>query len=476
MKIPLNKTTLGLIAFFLTVFVSCGLGFDPDNPRLNPPELDLIRMQPKPLEYVLSQEEALEDLQAFHYILKNAWAGYLFHLDQGLDFPARVERAMETLEVIEEISLWDFEILLGQVLDGVVDNHFGIYGQGSLRFKRQQKWSYSEIVIQESGGERIVVESPLASVAAGSLYTGSMDQAFPLYSSAESLYRLGHLGEPLEEIELSFDNRPITIPLRQSERAPELDFPLVRKSNTSRTAYIRVASLDNKLEDLMDAFVQLGLDAREKDFVVLDYRGNRGGNDRYTDNFLRNLYDIPLSVALPSSTMQHLRSPLVIRQIQHQWGWGENIINSYKRNYLEYSEGTEPWVETYPVSRTDWPQPGPEGFQGKLVLLVDGRSASSGEGLIPLVATIPGSVILGEATSGTKTFGNMMDYYLGHSGIQIYAGFSFFQEAHLGYPFVGDGIGFRPDSWCSTKEELVQNLREITGEDPGQWSREFRLQ
>jgi C-terminal processing protease CtpA/Prc len=60
-----------------------------------------------------------------------------------------------------------------------------------------------------------------------------------------------------------------------------------------------------------------------------------------------------------------------------------------------------------------------------LIVLVDGGSASSGEDLVAKVAAIPGAMILGEATSGTRGFGNMMNYYLGNSGIQIWAGFPF---------------------------------------------------
>jgi len=228
-------------------------------------------------------------------------------------------------------------------------------------------------------------------------------------------------------------------------------------------------------------FYQEVISHKDKDFIIIDLRGNRGGNSFYIQKFFYTLFstslktDLKVSLLISQPTIMSIDSLLSLQPFNpFDSSWRNFFFHIWwMRNKLGESGETKTWHRSS-SDKVIPPELDPDAFNGTLVFLVDSRTASSGENASILKSLRP-IYVLGQNTSGTCAIGDMVSYYLPNSGTQLYLGMKLFEDLSHTYPDQGEGVGYDPDYFIGTKRDLVEALRSITGENPGLLSNEFRM-
>ena len=177
--------------------------------------------------------------------------------------------------------------------------------------------------------------------------------------------------------------------------------------------------------------------------IIVDLRGNGGGNSGYAQAWVQNfagreirrklLYaqkrSAALSAFLNGETVELEYSPDYIRSMDSVWGtWTSGTVGGAVAPH-----------------------------EGTVFVLVNGSVGSAGEDFLLLLRTVENVVVVGSNTSGTGICGNVCySFCLPHSGVSVGFGtklnFSETLENH-------DGTGFFPDLWVNPDDALDAVLR-----------------
>jgi C-terminal processing protease CtpA/Prc len=165
------------------------------------------------------------------------------------------------------------------------------------------------------------------------------------------------------------------------------------------------------------------VELRERDAVLLDLRGNGGGADSYAvewcSRFSRQGFRLYTGFAAFHAGAEH---PID--------RWSCELA-------LELPE-----AEAGSSAMPDEP------YGGRLVVLVDSGTASSGESFTALASQIPGATVVGENTAGAITYGNVdQSVELPHSKLWVRGGRTKFVPAGRE---VREALGAFPDFWLDT--------------------------
>ena len=159
---------------------------------------------------------------------------------------------------------------------------------------------------------------------------------------------------------------------------------------------------------------------RHEPVLVLDLRANGGGGDRSAQRWCQRLTRQPFtwnaSVAVFPDADDELRASF-----------------------------SSPGVTWRPIAGADTPE-APEPYPGRLLVLFDKGTASSGETFVQLAGQVPGAILIGENSAGCTDYGNVETHApLSHSRIAFHFGRSRFVVDWI-RP-IEEGVGFFPDFW-----------------------------
>jgi hypothetical protein len=150
--------------------------------------------------------------------------------------------------------------------------------------------------------------------------------------------------------------------------------------------------------------------------IVVDLRGNPGGNDGHTIAWAERRFR-----AVP----HHVRESRWEVQGKsfgswNAWAWREANPSIDPPPHLVAGKHDPRPDDRIELLHQDWPLPaGDLPWDGRMLVLVDRRTRSSGESSAWLLRDGLGARLLGDPTTGMIEYGNIVPYVLPHSGLVV---------------------------------------------------------
>lgn len=431
-------------------------GLDAETDKAVAARMQSVPPDTAPATLTLAQARA--DVDFLFDFLKYGYCGYGYLGGDAVFLPVKAEILAELDARPEPVATVVFqdEILVPALAPVVVDNHFMV---GDTSFARYHSRRYlclnEEAAFQLEDGvfrsaDGYVLQSvngeppadwmlPVLTAEGGLAWApGAMTLA------PEAITATLSLQEPGGNL-LAWD---LTLPPADTAYRQELD----RDTAYNRydldgipvleNRHLEAAAADDFLDRMDPALLRLVEDApklRDEPVFILDLRGNRGGDDYYACRWLEEYAGIN-EIEYYGAVVTTLMSDTVY--------YSDPLFPEYFQEAYEEAEagGSLPgWVETHILA--------PNRIENDSVVfvLIDGFVASSGESFVALLREMDNVVIVGTATAGMGTMGNIRNVALPESQTRIQCGVTLFLPTDLS-PF--EGVGYRPDLWVPPGEGL----------------------
>jgi C-terminal processing protease CtpA/Prc len=201
---------------------------------------------------------------------------------------------------------------------------------------------------------------------------------------------------------------------------------------------------------------------RNSPYVLVDVRGNGGGQDIPGPTWLDALTDEPTKTCF----VDRLRSPLVYEamlnmELSRHAKVGGGTKDSFEAFRSAFLRGEVPPAERdYAVDRRQWnaseshvrqSSKVPSHFAGMLLVLYDAKTGSAAENFIQQARQLERAVTLGENSAGMCNFGDCISYYLPNSTVRFQCGHKLIRD-ETGE--MREGIGYLPDYWFDDPDPL----------------------
>ncbi|MCD4848667.1 MAG: hypothetical protein K8R76_10820 [Candidatus Aegiribacteria sp.] len=447
----------------------------------------------------ISENEAFQDIEMLKYLFENAYSGYSYWENQGVDFNAVYNSLTELAEGSEKVSVVDMERIIAEGLEHVQDGHFGVAGHERHRFLNRKNPYFANVIVERisaensgsgSGTEYSVVRSNCNSVDPGMTYVGPEDRLFRILSRrGVEQFQLGvFTSEETSEASFQFHAKPavaeesgsdssessffdsasvvsIALPLHECRlsKAKHQDDRVYYATEIDSIDLVRISSFSTSHHEHLQMFVKNGTALAETDRFIVDLMGNQGGSSLYAKEFVKNLNGVaqwrmycamfctpatvgsvaamPITEDMPAGfeeTVNRMRQAL------------ERLREKPVRNWLYVRD------ELTPRQMGD--------YEGRAVFLIDRRVASSGEALIDYTKSIPGAMLIGENSAGVGSFGEVHQYWLPNSLIRLFLPCKLFIA-----PGFEEGVGYIPDYWLDSPEPVMEIARWLNNPDTYQF-------
>ena len=370
----------------------------------------------------LSAKEAAEDVTLTFQLLAYGYGGYDYFGGDEVFLPIR-DSILDKLSTMETIKTTELRNLLWEGLSPVViDMHFAIHTSLPNPYSTEREFAQhtyyvpdlyfndptgidSEYVKHTIGPEGAITYG-LATVCKNpddlpdKLTIEGKEHSLE-WKMAESLYH------SKEEKEAVFSQTTVA-----AEQLPVL----------------RSYAMQGNPERL-DAFTATGTTYLKAPQLVMDIRGNLGGNDSYGHTWLKNYSFI---------------------SAENKRMFANKRSNLHYIHYEPDTDSTGDWDLAALLNEIRWRK------DKLLFVLIDNNTASSGETFAHLLSLGDHVIFVGCNTMGCSTVANNNSYYLPHSGIELYFGKSlcFYDTLEN-----RDGIGIFPDLWVNPEDSLDAVVR-----------------
>lgn len=441
--------------------------------------LEVLTLSENPCPDSISEADAMEDIQMIRYLFENAYSGYAYWENQGVDFSAVCDSLYEFADGSEKVAVVEFEKILTGGLSGIQDGHFSIAGHDRHRFLIRNMPFFTDVLVERSQtdvDDYTVVRSSYNSVRPGMLYAGTEEGLFRILSrSGVEQFQLGIFTSEkpeIEEFQFFSPNTndstlivPVTLPVHPC-RLTEWEAP--DSSIYSRTVidgvdHIRIASFRTGNHEEMQQFIECGQDLADSERFIVNLMGNGGGSSYYPRDFVLGFNDEAhwklcfAALWSPAIIGSYALTPIVEGMPSNN----VQLISSMQESLERIRE--RPMRGWLPVM--DEVQPRRMGnYDGLAVFMMDRGVASSGEALIDYSRSVPGAVLVGENSAGVGEFGEVRSYGLPNSLIRMRIPSKLFLMEDF-----EEGTGFLPDYWLDSSEPVKEVIEWLNNPDDYQF-------
>jgi hypothetical protein len=426
----------------------------PDEEELPYEELE---MEPSPrMPPFISARKAAEDVERLFYLLENGYSGYGYFSTVG-----SFDEAKEgILRGLRRQPIWNREELSSLFqghLSFLRDRHLEIGGRKYS--SHLDYWYDTGFELREDGGEYLFT-SEGTKYAVVSINGEDPDgYVFPsLNAEGEAVFRMGLL---------SYSSpKPLDLRARSGQEARRWKVKLSRSQQRYSGIYeekvvggvpvVRIRSFGDHPKEYIDAFLASASRYRGEACLIVDIRGNGGGNEAWPKQWITRFTGrvpdrVQVFTELISETAMIGRSnsyALALHSVPELSQQGYPAMVEEFRGYAESIEdgGIAPYWWPYDV-------PGPREIPSNttLVVLVDANVYSSGEGFISYLHQVENVVLVGENSGGAVTYGQMSHHRLPNSQMLIGLPTSLNVFVDLEYR---EERGFFPYLWVPAGEAL----------------------
>ncbi|MGB5843129.1 MAG: S41 family peptidase, partial [Anaerolineales bacterium] len=403
-----------------------------------------------------SAQQAVEDVERLFYLFSHGYSGYAFFNQNG-EFEQARERILQELSSQSSWSSNAFSSLLHDHLSFIVDCHMKI---GDFQYASHQDFWYDtrlELTL-ESGGYEFAADGTAYTVVS---INGADPAPFVLPS-------LNDQGEPIYRLGLLSSAEPAPLLLTAANETGERQFEIkLQRSNFTYFSedifreniiggipVVRVRSFSDPYADALNQFVRTASNHRGEPVIIVDIRGNHGGNERWPISWIQGLTgeraeSVFIFSELTSKTTMAARANL-FNDLYDQ-NPDATIYRDDAERHTKIAEAFESgtrqpnWVGPYfplvPLIPNDT----------TVILVINGSTASAGEGLIMRLSQAENVVLVGENSMGCLTFGNAGAHQLPHSRLMVWLPINF--GLYLDKEF-REEEGLMPDLWVPAADAV----------------------
>ena len=414
----------------------------------------------------VDEEEAIEDIEYMFKSLKYGYAGYQYF---GGDekFLAAQENILKEIKKLKKdsfgIEITRVEQIIGENLEFIQDGHFSI---GSRRTcKNYNMFTTEEYEVKREDNSYFLILNnenkyivTINNEELEKYIKPSIDR------NGNIVYRLCRLYQSDEDI-LS-----LNLKFKDGNRENNISINL---ENTSKNYRYKASNNIYKHEEIYDIpiidlnsfvpskelekFAEDGKKLSAKDLVIIDLRGNSGGNEIYAFEWIKNF------------TNQEYESP----------GFSSQLLTKNSKDAFLYTAKRMVDAESFPkfeqqindmymnlqgeAKYAGWSEVKKNGSihinnEKAIFVLMDKHTASAAESFVKALRNCSNTFFIGTNTSGTSNIGNVTYYVLPNSKIGIYFGNTLFLDNDLEWR---DGLGVLPDFWVDAKDAEYRLIRLI---------------
>jgi len=404
----------------------------------------------------ISAQQAAEDVERLFYLFSHGYSGYAFFNQNG-EFEQARERILQELPSQSWWTSKAFSSLLHDHLGFIVDCHTTI---GGFQYAGHQDFWYDtrlELSL-EDGGYTFAADDTAYTVV-----TIHGDDPAPfilpsLNDQGEPIYRLGLLSsaEPaplLLTAASETGERQFEIKLRRSDFTYYSE-DIFREDVIGGIPVVRVRSFSDRHGDALSEFVRTASSHRGEPVIIVDIRGNHGGNESWPISWIQGLTgeraeSVFIFSELTSKTTMAARANLFselydqnpdVTLYRDDGERHANIAESFERGTRQPS-WAGPYFPLAPLIPNDT----------TVILVINGSVASAGEGLVMRLSQAENVVVVGENSMGCLTFGNAGAHQLPHSKMKVWLPINF--GLYLDKEF-REEEGLMPDLWAPAEDAV----------------------
>ncbi len=440
----------------------------------------------------MSFEQMENDLEEFCYILENCYAGLEAAKSKGLNIEKEKKTVISSFNLNSVVKVSDFaEILYKKFSPYISDTHFTINSSNKnssvhFRFITNLNNYFSNLYVIKQDGKIYVHESPDKSIKTGSLVQleNIADYLFEYPSKGKNIYRVGILSEKNQsEIIIKINDKEVVLPVcRELSKNEGFSFKIKECNKAIWIRYNRCHYNNEEEKEQIHDFSNSADKCINKDVIILDIRGNHGGDDGYSLKFYSDLYfnnkkkseKFLCKYRAPEKWIYSLASIKASIYAFNRFcdlsvQSNRELLDKFIKIEKKLTRKPQLLLESVLESKFNFTKP---AYKGKIIILTDKEVASSGESILEqayLFFKKKNQVIqIGTNTAGCASFGNILSYHLSNSGLQVSCGFTDFSEnVTKSKKFKGEGKGYFPDYWCSAKDlnKTIEAVLDVTIDD-----------
>ena len=394
-----------------------------------------IKKVSEPRIYI-TVNEAIEDFSAFKSIILYAYSGRQYWESPSLTFNdlfSSIDKKLHNMDSakisIPELCDWYHTCLKGMK---IVDNHLTIYTlyNGIFRFGAEYAAYFTDVTVEKDFNSYRVIQSNDKQINVGSIIDVNKDNLFKTLSPSDKEYYLVGIRSwtPVETISVECNGKEIQLQLHKC-RASANKFTGRRNhfihSDVDGICVVTSNTFELNENYTFDMAKTLGKNLQSKKALIWNLSDNSGGTSDYADYFIRGLNgysECNTNVAILHSNYTDA---------------SYNNTPYYKWDYI-IDEG-------YDYSKSM--------YKGFLYVIMNSRTASSGETAIGYAKSVEKCLTFGENSYGCGVFGELKYYQLPYS------------KTTMAVPskiFLGDfeeGKGYTPDYWVDSIDVLSEVLK-----------------
>jgi hypothetical protein len=408
------------------------------------------------LQGKITSQQAAEDVERLFYLLSHGYSGYAFFNQNG-EFEHAKARILQELSSQSSWSSDAFSGLLHEHLNFIVDRHLSI---GEYKFAGHSDFWYDtqlELMLS-NGGYQFVQDSTTYKLI-------SINDADPasfilpsLNQHGEPIYRLGMLSTveppPLRLIAASAEEeRRFEIELQRSNFDYHSD-DIFREDVLGGIPVVRVRSFSDYHSDELNQFIDTASNHRNDPVLVLDIRGNGGGNEHWPSSWTQRLTGMRPESVFVFSELESKTSMIGRANALAYWDSqvsGPSRYEADANRYTRIAESIESGERQPGWTGPRYPRMPLIANDTTVIVVTNELVASAGEGLVLRISQAQNMVVVGENTMGALTFGNLSAHQLPHSGLMIWCPINF--GLFLDQEF-REEVGLEPDLWVPAADAV----------------------
>jgi hypothetical protein len=404
----------------------------------------------------ISAEQAVEDVERLFYLFSHGYSGYAFFDQQG-EWAQAKARILEEINTRRTWSTEDLSRLLYEQLGFITDCHLTI---GDHQYADHLDFWYDthlELTPRIDGYE-VDVEDKRYDVVSVNRQDPERFVFPSLNAQGAPVYRLGTLSKTEPEPLLLLasrdgEQRELEIALQRSDFDHFSD-DIFREDNLGGIPVLRVRGFGDVAQDELQRFVKTARDHEDEPVIVVDLRGNGGGNEKWPVQWIQGLTgrraeSVFIVSELHSKTTMAGRANMFayyydlypdIDAFRQDAEWTTNTAQAYEDG-MRQPGWTGPRYPQMPLIPNDT----------TLVIVMNGLVASAGEGFVMRASQAENVVLVGENSRGALTFGNISYHLLPHSRLRVTLPINF--NLYLDMAF-REGKGISPDLWVPAADAV----------------------
>lgn len=379
---------------------------------------------------VLTSDQVKEDLRELHNLIKLRYGGYDCNqaklLASGSSWDDRVGDITRKIEKTEKWAWGDVFSLFNEFLKPVEDAHFLMTGRDRMgRFIVRYVPFFADITVNdpESLDGIEILGSPHDTVPL-------RPYLFPALHP-QGTWLLGVLADkekPPSSITVTIKGKTQSCRLHRGKIWSEPDVSRKWKLISPPESSIPVLEIPLCTDSAVEGAIGTARTLRDYKSVILDLRGNCGGQDGFPAEWVQRFSKEPYKWVGASRLVQGETDPL------KRW------ISIFEDNLINSCLGLQ--------------DEGPDSaYSGQLFVLTDGSVASSGESLTQLASQVSNAILVGENTLGCIGYGCCAGKPpLNHSKIQLRFGVTRFIVDGIRHN--REGFGYYPDYWVDSADPV----------------------